>query len=78
MYIYIYIIIYIYDYVYSMYPNITKVPRYLILEAMEQISIETKKSRSVAAQVLHPIFRRPGLPTCEAILAAQIWTIGKP
>jgi len=44
-----------------MYPNITKVPRYLIIETIN-------KSMAVAAQVLHPIFRRPGLPTCEAIL----------
>ena len=52
-----------------MYPNITKVPRYLIIETIN-------KSMAVAAQVLHPIFRRPGLPTCEAIFRPQKYPWG--
>jgi hypothetical protein len=31
---------------------------------------------SVAAQVLHPIFRRPGLPACEAIGRPQKYPWG--
>ena len=36
----------------------------------------SKQMSSVAAQVLHPIFRRPGLPACEAIGRPQKYPWG--